>query len=343
MADIIINNGADGKPNLVISRTPEEMAALKAAEAAIEAARRAEAATDDIEKKADKTTLAEEVARAKAAEELLARVKQNVIADLEAIREGAAKGATALQEHQSLDGKQYKLSLEQLANIADVVNKVTKEEGKGLSTNDFTDALKNKLDGLSNYNDKAVRDLIDGLTSRLNTLVGSEDATTAIDTFNEIVSFLANIQDTQTLEGILNGINLAIGGKQDAISDLAAIRSGAAKGATALQSQDIVGKADKKAVVDNQSATTITLTAVKNTNYTYGTLATLNLTFPSQGTNGDEIDILFTSGSTATALVVSEDNALFEDFVPEANMVVEVNAVYYNGKWVVLFYQVSND
>lgn len=36
-------------------------------------------------------------------------------------------------------------------------NAVTKEEGKGLSANDFTDDAKNKLDGLQNYDDTELR------------------------------------------------------------------------------------------------------------------------------------------------------------------------------------------
>ena len=44
-------------------------------------------------------------------------------------------------------------------------NKVDKVEGKGLSTEDFTNELKNKLDGLKNYDDTA-------LTSRVSAIEG---------------------------------------------------------------------------------------------------------------------------------------------------------------------------
>ena len=75
-------------------------------------------------------------------------------------------------------------------------NKVDKVSGKGLSTNDYTSAEKNKLASLQNYDDTQVKKLISQ--------------------------------------------------KQDIITDLASIREGAAKGATALQShQDISGKQDK--------------------------------------------------------------------------------------------------
>lgn len=118
-------------------------------------------------------------------------------------------------------------------------NKVDKVSGKQLSTEDFTTALKNKLNGLSNYDDTAVNNAISGLQTQINTLV-SGDANTAIESFNEIIAFLDGVSDTETLEGIIASIEQQIANKQDVISDLAAIRAGAAKGATALQShQDI--------------------------------------------------------------------------------------------------------
>lgn len=58
--------------------------------------------------------------------ELLKR-KQDVIDDLESIREGAERGKTALQEHQDISGK------------------VDKEDGKGLSSNDYTDDDRKKV------------------------------------------------------------------------------------------------------------------------------------------------------------------------------------------------------
>lgn len=53
---------------------------------------------------------------------------------------------------------------------SEVANKQDKVTGKGLSTNDYTTAEKNKLAGLSTYNDKEVRDLISGLTLELSAL-----------------------------------------------------------------------------------------------------------------------------------------------------------------------------
>ncbi len=79
---------------------------------------------------------------------------------------------------------------------------VVAQAGKGLSANDFTDALKAKLEGLSNYDDTQVRALITAINGRLDTILG-DGASTAIDTFNEIEAFLAGITDTQTLTGLL--------------------------------------------------------------------------------------------------------------------------------------------
>lgn len=38
-----------------------------------------------------------------------------------------------------------------------LLNKVDKEEGKGLSTNDYTDAEREKLAGLNNYDDTKIK------------------------------------------------------------------------------------------------------------------------------------------------------------------------------------------
>ena len=78
--------------------------------------------------------------------------KQDAISDLEAIRTGAAKGATALQSVPST----YRTASEQDTIDSGKVDKVT---GKGLSTNDYTDADKAKVDALApvatsgSYND----------------------------------------------------------------------------------------------------------------------------------------------------------------------------------------------
>lgn len=98
-------------------------------------------------------------------------------------------------------GGNYKATVAQIVALARQTM-VEAQAGKGLSANDFTDALKAKLEGLSNYDDTEVRSLITAINGRLDTILG-DGASTAIDTFNEIEAFLTGITDTQTLTGLL--------------------------------------------------------------------------------------------------------------------------------------------
>lgn len=86
---------------------------------------------------------------------------------------------------------------------------VHKVNGKDLSTNDFTDELKAKLESLNNYNDTELRNSINTLTTNFNTLLES-NPTQAIENFNEIIAFLSNIEDSETLDGIIAGIETHI-------------------------------------------------------------------------------------------------------------------------------------
>ena len=95
----------------------------------------------------------------------------------------------------------------QLAEVlTDYIKKVA---GKDLSTNDFTNELKTKLEGLNNYNDAAVVAAITAVNQRLDTLVGGS-ASEAIDTFREIEAFLSGITDTKTLTGLLADLKAEI-------------------------------------------------------------------------------------------------------------------------------------
>ena len=88
--------------------------------------------------------------------------KQDTIPDLDAIREGARKGSTALQSESDPVYLADKPKLALKVEIPDVSGKVDKVVGKGLSSNDYTDADKLKLAGLQNYDDTQVRELIAG-------------------------------------------------------------------------------------------------------------------------------------------------------------------------------------
>ena len=86
---------------------------------------------------------------------------------------------------------------------------VKKIKGKGLSTNDLTDELLSKINGLSNYDDGWVRSEIASIKADIDTLLG-DGASDAIDTFHEIELFLQGITDKETLTGLLNDLRAEI-------------------------------------------------------------------------------------------------------------------------------------
>lgn len=106
-----------------------------------------------------------------------------------------------------------------------VKDKVDKVEGKQLTSEDFTTALKQKLEGLSNYDDTAINEAVNTLRKDFDTLV-SGDSTTAIKTFNEIIAFLSGIEDSESLDSIIASIEQQIAGKADTTSLAAVATSG---------------------------------------------------------------------------------------------------------------------
>lgn len=119
---------------------------------------------------------------------------------------------------------------------------VDKVEGKQLSTEDFTTILKEKLDGLSNYDDTEISQAVEKLRSDFDELV-SGDTTTAIKTFNEVIDFLDGLKDTEDLASIITSIEQQIAAKYTKPStgipktDLAsAVQTSLGKADTALQS-----------------------------------------------------------------------------------------------------------
>lgn len=90
-------------------------------------------------------------------------------------------------------------------------SKVDKVGGKQLSTEDFTTALKNKLEGLSNYNDTEVKKSLASLQSTINTLV-NENPNEVID-FNEVKKFLEGVTDTENLAAMLAALESKITAK----------------------------------------------------------------------------------------------------------------------------------
>lgn len=97
-----------------------------------------------------------------------------------------------------------------------LINKLVAGEvkGKGLSSNDFTDALLAKL------NSTATSDNLSGLQTRLAAIEAhfGTDSDKVINKFQEIVAFLAGIESTETLDGLLSDVATQISGKVDKVS-----------------------------------------------------------------------------------------------------------------------------
>lgn len=157
--------------------------------------------------------------------------KQDEISDLDTIRSGAAKGATALQSEKykgTVTGVKVNGSTKNPTNgivdigtvitsHQDISGKVDKVTGKGLSTEDFTTALKTKLESLANYDDTAINEAVGALQQSLNTLLNG-NPNDAIDSFNEIIAFLDGIADTEDLASIIASIEQQIAGKMDKVA-----------------------------------------------------------------------------------------------------------------------------
>ena len=170
---------------------------------------------------------------------------QERIPDLEDIRDGATKGATALQSvpeeyitEEELDAKGYAVA----RNVANALaTKVSRETGKGLSTHDVTTALKEKLEAWENYDDAELNAAIAKVRNDLDTLVDG-DTSTAIKSFKDIIAFLEGIEDSESLDSIIASIETQIATIEENISDIDTIRAGASKGATSVQGIKVNGR-----------------------------------------------------------------------------------------------------
>ena len=103
-----------------------------------------------------------------------------------------------------------------ITNLNDT--KVDKIDGKGLSTNDFTNKLRDKLDSLNNYDDSELKSKINKLTESFDALVHG-NPTMAIENFNEVIKFLEHISDKETLRGIIAGIETQIANVEKSLNN----------------------------------------------------------------------------------------------------------------------------
>ena len=138
--------------------------------------------------------------------------KQDIISDLETIRDGAAKGATALQSVPNT----YRTAAAQ-----DVIDngKVDKVTGKGLSSNDYTDADKAKVDALEHVTEQTVSGW--GFTKNTGTYSKPTGGIPKADLANDVQASLGKaetaLQEHQSLAAYrtAEAQNLIDNGKQD--------------------------------------------------------------------------------------------------------------------------------
>lgn len=125
-------------------------------------------------------------------------------------------------------GKEYDDSaLKELLN-----NKVDKEEGKGLSTNDFTTEEKEKLAGLNNYDDTEIRNSVNTNTNDITELkkhslsvktlitASEQEAVEKIDTQNDIriYDLIESGEDGVVIGTTANSFSLAINSDTEVVN-----------------------------------------------------------------------------------------------------------------------------
>jgi len=201
--------------------------------------------------------------------------KQDTISDIATIRSGAALGATALQSIPEEYVTETELSGKGYATQGELSSKVDKVTGKQLSTEDFTTLLKEKLESLNNYDDTGISQAVLNLQTQLNTLLNG-DSSSAIENFNEIVDFLDNIEDSDSLDSIIAGIEQQIAAKQDVIDDLDTIRNNASTALTNAaaarnETATLIGIVDGKQDEIDDLSTIRTNAANGNIAYSWGT------------------------------------------------------------------------
>lgn len=200
----------------------------------------------DISGKADKsdTYTKQEVDQAIANVDVSAQLatKQDVISDLETIRSGAAAGATAYQKPSSgIPVADLNSDIRTSLSLANSAIQAHQDiSGKA----DVVD-----LEAEVNRATTAEEEMQDQIDE--NALVTAVSLTNIDERINNITEDVAEYtQDIDTVTAAaLTDLDARIETKQNIISDLSTIRSGAALGATSVQ--DVSGKADKSSTVSS--------------------------------------------------------------------------------------------
>ena len=89
-------------------------------------------------------------------------------------------------------------------------NYVLKDGDKVLSTNDFTDALKTKLEGLSDFDPTNIENAISAIQGTLADITLDGSVNTVIDTWTEIKNFLADYSTANDLKDIIDTVESTV-------------------------------------------------------------------------------------------------------------------------------------
>lgn len=107
--------------------------------------------------------------------------------------------------------------------------------------------LKTYIDAQDAAGSGASSAAIAAVNARIDALIGEDDATAAIDTFNEIKAFLAGIEDT-TLQQLLNAVSTAI---QTEETRATGAEQALSNRVTALENVSVMTASEAKTIFDS--------------------------------------------------------------------------------------------
>lgn len=234
---------------------------------------------------------------------------------------------------------------------------VVKVAGKGLSTNDFTDSYKTKLDNaitslvgyateawveakgyltqhqsLAAYRTSAAQDVIDDgkLDKSGGTMTGNLTMDGTVLSFNGNVKISLGNTNFLSTTNIYNQIGMTarttnIRGNtkrpyyvyNNASTELALL-------------SDLTGKADKPTI-----KTVMDAVATVNTMYFLGAQSAVSIVLPSGASAGDRLSVVWYNSATAATLSVT-GTVLTVDYAPSANSRSELNAMWDGTYWCVV-------
>lgn len=198
------------------------------------------------------------------------------------------------------------------------------------------------------YDDTEIRNAMTTLQQQVNTLV-SGDASSAIESFNEIIAFLANVEDSDTLQGIIAGLNQSIANVQTSIpTRLSQLQNDdhTVKDADYVHTDNNYSNEEKAKVLDSlrfKDVTTVTtLTGLPIDNYSIKvTLSAASaLSFASTPYEGWEcmIDIKNTKSSAITQALPNATGWQCDEtsMTIESGKIASISVRYVHGTYVVL-------